>query len=91
MLWAYKLWIRASTLSAGKFFCGESSTFQFAFSGLLRFLFAVWALFGCFLRDVLCCEKAPSMLPIVTFAHVAELCGKGDFKRRREQSLSAFF
>jgi len=31
------------------------------------------------------------MLVSVTFAHVVELCGKENFKRRRRQSLSVFF
>jgi hypothetical protein len=31
------------------------------------------------------------MLPCVVFAHVAELCGEKNFKRRRRQIPYAFF
>jgi hypothetical protein len=40
-LWAYKLWIRASTLSAGKFFCGMSCAFLFVFWALFAALIGV--------------------------------------------------
>jgi len=61
--------------------------FGFCFFGLRLFL----VLFACFLRDVLCCQKAPLMLVNVTFAHVDWFCGKRNFKRRRQLSSYTFF
>jgi len=87
------------TLGAEKIFCGESSTFLFAFQVLFLVLYGVlsavrWFFVVCF--NIVCGAILHGlwcglMLVFLAIEYVEGLCGKRNFKRRRQLTPYTFF